>query len=96
MSPRARRHHVAHGTYDHTSVLAMIEWRWGLPALTARDAAARNLAEVLDFANPPDLSAPRWPVPAAASLPCPAGEYADYEDWRALARLARAYDWPSA
>jgi len=37
------------GPYEHTSVLKMIEWRWGLQPLTARDANARNLAEVLDF-----------------------------------------------
>jgi phospholipase C len=94
VSPRARRHHVAHDTYDHASVLKMIEWRWDLPALTARDAAARNLAEVLDFTRPPDLTAPRWPVSPAVSLPCPAGDYVDYEDWRALAALARSHGFP--
>ncbi len=35
--------------YDHTSVLQAIEWRWGLPPLTPRDAHAHNIAEVLDF-----------------------------------------------
>jgi phospholipase C len=63
ISPRARRNYVASRIYDHTSILKMIEWRWGLPALSPRDAAARNLAEVLDFTNPPDLTAPRWDVP---------------------------------
>jgi phospholipase C len=42
-------HHA--GPFEHTSVLRMIEWRWSLPPLTARDANARNLAEVLDFSN---------------------------------------------
>jgi len=32
---------------DHTSVLATIERRWGLPALTARDAAAPDVGDVL-------------------------------------------------
>jgi phospholipase C len=41
---------VSDGPYEHTSVLRMIEWRWGLKPLTARDAHAKNLAEVLDFA----------------------------------------------
>jgi phospholipase C len=91
VSPRARRNYVAHSTYDHTSVLKMIEWRWGLPALTARDAAARNIAEVLDFSRPPDLSAPRWSVPPAVSVPCAAGDIADYEDWRALSGLADSH-----
>jgi phospholipase C len=49
----------------------MIEWRWGLPALTPRDAAARNLAEVLDFATPPDLTAPQWEVPDIDEEPAP-------------------------
>jgi phospholipase C len=93
ISPRARRGYVAHGVYDHTSVLKMIEWRWGLPALTARDAAARNLAEVLDFTRPANLTAPRWDVPAAVGLPCPAGQYVDYEDWKQLATVARSHGW---
>jgi phospholipase C len=91
VSPWARRHHVAHDVYDHASVLKMIEWRWGLPALTARDAAARNIAEALDFTKAPDLTAPHWPVPPVVGLPCPAGDYADYEDWHALAAVARAH-----
>jgi len=56
ISPRARRRTIAHGTYDHTSVLKMIEWRFGLQPLTVRDAAANNLAEVLDFEARPDLT----------------------------------------
>jgi phospholipase C len=39
------------GPYEHCSILRMIEWRWGLPAMTARDRNARNLAEVLDFSQ---------------------------------------------
>jgi phospholipase C len=68
ISPRARRNHIARRTYDHTSILKMIEWRWNLPALTVRDAAARNLAEALDFENAPDLTAPRWDVPNPDAL----------------------------
>ena len=59
-SPRAN---VAHGLYDHTSVLRMIEWRWNLRPLTVRDATANNLAEVLDFSNP-NVSAPQFTIPA--------------------------------
>jgi phospholipase C len=93
ISPRARRHHVAHHSYDHTSVLKMIEWRWGLPALTPRDAAARNIAEVLDFSTAPDLTAPRWAVPPAVSAPCGPEGTADYTDWRNLAALASGLGW---
>ena len=63
VSPFARRGFVGHAQYDHTSVLAMIEWRWGLEALSARDASANNLAAVLDFAHP-DTRAPRFDVPS--------------------------------
>ncbi len=37
---------------DHTSVLKTIELRWGLPALTARDAAAPDLGNVLTLTTP--------------------------------------------
>src|SRR5205807_10405713 len=30
---------VLHHLYDHTSVLQLLEWRWKLPPLTARDAS---------------------------------------------------------
>jgi phospholipase C len=63
VSPWSRRGAVATGMYDHTSVLKMIEWRWNLRPLTTRDAAANNLAEVLDF-DAPNLSAPRFTMPA--------------------------------
>ena len=65
VSPRARRGTSSHQVYDHTSVLKMIEWRWGLEPLTPRDAAARNMAEVLDFG--------RAPEPARAALGGAAG-----------------------
>ena len=54
----ARRGHVSHHVYDHTSVLKMIEWRWGLKPLTPRDKAARNMAESLDFESGPNLTTP--------------------------------------
>jgi phospholipase C len=63
VAPWAQRGVVAHDSYDHTSVLKMIEWRWNLRPLTVRDANANNLAEVLDF-DRPNLTAPRFNVPA--------------------------------
>jgi len=59
------------GPLEHCSILRMIEWRWGLPPMTARDRNAMNLAEALDF------SAQARPVtlPALADVPqqvCPA------------------------
>ena len=37
------------GPFEHCSILRMIEWRWGLTPMSARDRGARNLAEALDF-----------------------------------------------
>jgi phospholipase C len=92
ISPRARRRYVSHNTYDHTSVLKMIEWRWGLAPLTPRDANARNMAEVMDFSAAPNLEAPQWPVPAWVSSPCGAAA-PDYEQWRALSTMASGLGW---
>jgi phospholipase C len=49
--------------YDHTSVLKLIEWRWGLAPLTARDASneVANLAYALNFTTQ-DSSLPALPV----------------------------------
>jgi phospholipase C len=62
VSPFARRGHVDHGVYDHASILRLIEWRFGLPPLSRRDAAANNLAMALDFSGR-DLRAPQFEVP---------------------------------
>ncbi|GAA4494513.1 phospholipase C [Actinoallomurus oryzae] len=91
ISPRARRGHVAHGLYDHTSVLKMIEWRFGLEPLTVRDAAANNLAEVLDFTDAPNLTASRYRIPLPITLGCLVPDHAHSgEDWPELAALARS------
>jgi phospholipase C len=63
ISPFARRGFVSHETFDHTSILRMIEWRFNLAPLTVRDATANNLADVLDFGNP-QLASPGFSVPA--------------------------------
>ena len=67
LSPR-----VNSTVFDHTSVLKLIEWRWNLQPLTARDSSAEigNLASVLHFANP-RTAVPALPlvVPGAKS-PC--------------------------
>jgi len=71
ISPYARRNFVGHEQFDHTSILKMIEWRFGLPPLTVRDQTANNLAEVLNLATP-DVAAPAFTVPSGPfGLPCP-------------------------
>ncbi len=49
ISPLAPRRSVSSSVFDHTSILKMIEWRFGLRPLQPRDASARNLATALDF-----------------------------------------------
>jgi phospholipase C len=71
VSPFARRGVVSHAEYDHTSILRLIEWRWGLNALSVRDAQAANIGVELDFDHP-ILAAPEIVVPEMLySPPCP-------------------------
>jgi phospholipase C len=51
VSPWANRGFVSHVTNDHTSIMRFIEARFGLPALTVRDANANPLLEFFDFSN---------------------------------------------
>ena len=65
VSPWARRAYVSHIVQDHTSVLAFIERKWNLPAMTLRDANAHPMTDYFNFrhaafATPPKLApAPR-------------------------------------
>lgn len=71
VSPFARRGYVSSTVFDHASILRLIEWRWGLSPLTARDAQANNLADALDLTHP-QLSAPVFDVPSGPfGGPCP-------------------------
>ena len=64
IGPRARRGHVEHTEFDHTSVLNLMLWRWGLTPFYPRASTSNNLALALDFDNPPDTStAPAFNVP---------------------------------
>jgi phospholipase C len=49
ISPFARKEHVDHHRYDTTSILALIEHRFGLEPLSSRDAAADPLSGAFDF-----------------------------------------------
>ncbi|HUC36194.1 MAG TPA: alkaline phosphatase family protein [Acidimicrobiales bacterium] len=49
VSPYARRNYVTSVVHDHTSILAMVERKWNLPALTYRDANANDLTDFLDM-----------------------------------------------
>lgn len=57
-SPWSKPGHTSSVVYDHTSLLATIESKWNLPALTRRDGAATPLWDFLDLASPPAFAVP--------------------------------------
>ncbi|MGE5206676.1 MAG: alkaline phosphatase family protein [Chlamydiota bacterium] len=69
ISPFARRNYVSHTVADLTAILKFIETRFGLPSLTARDAAQMDMTEFFDFVDPPWI---KPPVPPAQprNAPC--------------------------
>jgi len=72
ISPYLKRGHVDHTTWGFESILKMIEYRFGLAALTKRDAYARNIARAFDWKSKPRLEIPELPDPAAVvSVACP-------------------------
>jgi phospholipase C len=65
VSPYGRPQHVCSEVLDHTSVLKLVELKWNLPPLTARDAAAASPLSALDLTGPPAfLDPPSLPKPA--------------------------------
>jgi phospholipase C len=67
VSPYARPNYVCTQVLDHTSVLKLVEQKWNLPPLTARDAAARSPLDALDLTRPPAfLEPPALPKPGLA------------------------------
>ncbi len=64
VSPWARPRYVSHSVYDHTSICALVEAKWNLPAMTFRDANAGNLLDMVDLRRPAFLE----PQPLAQPL----------------------------
>jgi len=76
VSAWSKKDYVSHRTFDHTSILKLVETKWNLPALTFRDANAHNMLDFFDltakrppFAEPPELKTPKNPFPSADALP---------------------------
>ena len=75
-SPYAVPGGVSHVVHDHASILAMVERKWNLPALTYRDANANDLTDLLDMnalakGKPNFATLPALASPGASN--CPAG-----------------------
>jgi phospholipase C len=52
VGPYVKKNYVSHTVADTTAVLKLIETRFGLPALTKRDAAQFDMTEFFDFTSP--------------------------------------------
>ncbi|HEY8040856.1 MAG TPA: alkaline phosphatase family protein [Polyangiaceae bacterium] len=67
-SPWSRAHYVSHEVTSHTSILRFLELRFGLPAVSDRDANEWPLIDYFDFSHP-SFAAPH--VPAAVVVADP-------------------------
>jgi phospholipase C len=75
VSPWARPSYVSHKIFDHTSICALVETKWNLPAMTRRDANAHNMLDMLDlrapaFRHPPKLDKPLLDAHPVEALKC--------------------------
>jgi phospholipase C len=52
VSPFAKKGVIDQTIYDTSSILALIEHRWGLAPLGTRDAVAADLSNTFDFTQP--------------------------------------------
>ena len=68
VSPFAKKNYVSHTPADLTAILKLIELRFGVPSLTARDAHQMNMTEFFDFINPPWLTPPTPPAQSTGGL----------------------------
>lgn len=98
VSPFAPKAKVARTQFDHTSILKLVEWRFGLASLTPRDAAAANPATALDFSRPnlvpPDVPSVADPGPHVCGSPG-VGMGAEEPFWNELAAspALRSWEW---
>jgi phospholipase C len=72
MSAYSKPNGVTNVLHDHTSLLATIEAKWNLPAMTYRDANANTMLDFINprrmsYPDPPKLDAARGPFTESAS-----------------------------
>ena len=74
VSPFARRGFISHLNMSPISILKMISYRFGLPALNRRVAYSPNIARTFDFEAKPRMDIPSLPdPPTVVGQPCPSG-----------------------
>ena len=69
ISPFTKANYVSHTVMDYTAILKLIETRFNLPSLTARDSAEPDMTEFFDFVNVPWASPPSPPA-QPRNMPC--------------------------
>jgi phospholipase C len=69
ISPWARPDYVSHQVFDHSSICALVEAKWNLPAMTRRGANANNMLDMLDLTEPAFLKPPKLAQPLLATHP---------------------------
>ncbi len=69
ISPFTKPNYVSHTVMDYTAMLKLIESRFNLPSLTARDAAQPDMTEFFDFVNVPRATPPAPPT-QLKNMPC--------------------------
>jgi phospholipase C len=70
ISPFSKAHYVSHLPMDYTAILKLIETRFSLPNLTARDASQPDMStEFFDFEGAPWRNPPRPPA-QPTDAPC--------------------------
>lgn len=62
ISPFAKKNYVSHTVADYTAWLKLVETRFNLPNLTARDAAQMDMTEFFDFQGVPWKTPPTPPA----------------------------------
>jgi phospholipase C len=74
VSPFAKKNFVSHTPMDFTAVLKLIETRFALPNLTARDASMPDMTEFFDFSTASGpWATPPTPPTQPKNLPCTFG-----------------------
>lgn len=98
IAPWASPGTVSHVQFDHTSVLKMIETRWGLSPLTVRDATANDLSTALDFTRrstaAPIFSVPVGPFGGVCSGTTTSSTTSTDGTFSSLGALASQLGWP--
>jgi phospholipase C len=64
-----KKNYVSHTTADFTAILKLIETRFALSSLSARDAAQMDMTEFFDFNNPPWTTPSSPPAQNTSGLP---------------------------